>query len=85
MGGSSGPNLPIPFQLFRDHTFGVLSWNARALLHGDVANRNKKLAFLKRHAVSKQIVCVQEVHGYEEQVRAALATLLPNFPLGLRA
>ena len=79
-GESRGPNTtPLPFDLIRDSAFKVVSWNARGLAMAVPADRSRMFCYLRRLAVDKHIICLQEVHGLEEEVLAEVRSNLPGW------
>ena len=57
----------------------VLSWNTRALLCLDPVLRSQKLKYLQSIVRPQTIVCLQETHGWEEDVELAMRFLEQTF------
>ena len=64
---------------------GAATWNARALLLRSPVKRQKKLSHLEANIVNATLVALQEVHGSDAEIRAALARFRSHWYIDVSA
>ena len=66
----------LVLNLYREPTphrpTGLPTWDSRALLHSDHRKRRHKLSLVRSLMANGSVLCLQEVHGTEAELRAAL-------------
>ena len=78
--GSRGPNTtPFPFNILGDTAFKVVSWNTQGLAVKSPIARARSFEYLRKLSYNRHIICLQEVHGLEEEVLAAVRSNLPGW------
>ncbi len=78
MEGCSGPNTTGVPTLPETGALRIVTWNCRGLLQSREDKRALCLGHLKKFSANKDIICLQEVHGTQEELIAEMESLRPG-------